>query len=259
MDGGSLFGNAYISYAYMLEGVVVSNYDKEKKGTLKVKFPLMEEKKDSITEVGILMPYGGEKNGMYFVPEVGDCVLVLFTGERYTKGYVIGSVYKKNNTLVGQSCDEKNNQKQISTRSGIKIELSDEDKKEKISLMTPKEQQVVIDDGDEKIILRDKQNNNKLEIDIKDGKIEIQAAKEISMQVGESRLELKEDGGIQIKGKDVALKGQNVNLSAASKMHVAGQEVNVQGQMAAKLCGKTKLECTSSGQIKVKGTMIKLN
>lgn len=249
----------YGGFFSVIEGEVVDNVDDENKGMIKVKFPFMQDKKDTVEKVRLLLPYAGEKQGFYFIPEKGDRVLVLFAGERFTDGYILGSVYKSSDKAIEKNYDKKNKYKEIKTAGGISIKFTDEEKKEKLEMSTPKENSFTIDDQNDEISIKDKKSENEFAINTKDGKLTLEAKKSVIIKSGKSKIELKDDGSIEISGNNISIKGQNNTIEAKAKNELKGQEINIEGKISTKINGKTKLECTSSGQVKVSGSIIKLN
>ena len=68
-------------------------------------------------------PHAGGGKGMYFVPEVGEEVLVGFEGGNAEKPFVLGAMYNGNQSSSYASSG--NDQKVIQTRSGTKIIMND--------------------------------------------------------------------------------------------------------------------------------------
>ena len=73
--------------------------------------------------IRLLQPHSGSGKGFYFVPEIGEEVLVGFQGGNAEKPYVIGTQY--NGKEKSGYADKENNIKAVHTRSGTKIILND--------------------------------------------------------------------------------------------------------------------------------------
>src|SRR5690606_21590080 len=112
-------------------GKVTDNNDPQGLGRVKVK---LQWQRDTTTPwLRISMPYTGADKGMYFVPEVGEEVVVGFENGNAEKPYVMGSLYHgkaKPDSFANQS----NDIKAIKTRSGHIIELNDESGSETITI-----------------------------------------------------------------------------------------------------------------------------
>ncbi|NRS90682.1 uncharacterized protein involved in type VI secretion and phage assembly [Flavobacterium sp. 7E] len=70
-----------------------------------------------------LQPHSGAGKGFYFIPEIGEEVLVRFEGNNAQNPYVLGSQYNGSESSGYNS--EGNDQKAIHTRSGTKIAFND--------------------------------------------------------------------------------------------------------------------------------------
>ena len=74
--------------------------------------------------IRLLQPHSGSGKGFYFVPEIGEEVLVGFQGGNAEKPYVIGTQY--NGKEKSGYADKENNIKAVHTRSGNRLLLNDE-------------------------------------------------------------------------------------------------------------------------------------
>ena len=57
---------------------VVKNYDKDHQGLVLVNITTRDYQENKLVWARMAFPYGGQKWGEYFIPEVGDQVLVVF-------------------------------------------------------------------------------------------------------------------------------------------------------------------------------------
>jgi type VI secretion system secreted protein VgrG len=71
----------------------------------------------------LIQPHSGAGKGFYFVPEIGEEVLVGFEGGNAERPYILGTNY--NGSESSGYADASNNVKAIHTRSGTKILLND--------------------------------------------------------------------------------------------------------------------------------------
>ncbi|NRS90701.1 uncharacterized protein involved in type VI secretion and phage assembly [Flavobacterium sp. 7E] len=71
----------------------------------------------------MIQPHSGSGKGFYFIPEIGEEVLVGFEGNNAQNPYVLGSQY--NGSESSGYADGENNVKAIHTRSGTKIIMND--------------------------------------------------------------------------------------------------------------------------------------
>ena len=103
--------------------VVIDNNDP--KGLGRVQVQMMWQKNNSSKTPWIRMtnPHAGSGKGMYYIPEIGEEVLVGFENNNAEKPYVLGTMYNGNESSGYNT--EGNDQKVIQTRSGTKIIMND--------------------------------------------------------------------------------------------------------------------------------------
>ncbi|MEA9412105.1 type VI secretion system Vgr family protein [Flavobacterium sp. PL02] len=106
--------------------------------------------------IRMIQPHSGAGKGFYFIPEIGEEVLVGFEGNNAQNPYVIGTQY--NGQDKSGYADAQNNIKAIHTRSGHIIKFTEE----------------------ESIIIAD-QNGNEIQLDTVGGNINITASNTITM------------------------------------------------------------------------------
>src|SRR5262245_10644139 len=73
-------------------GVVTQNRDPESLGRVKVKFP-WRENPDESHWARIAAPMAGVNRGTWFLPEVGDEVLVAFEAQNVEHPYLLGALW----------------------------------------------------------------------------------------------------------------------------------------------------------------------
>ncbi|PAM91780.1 type IV secretion protein Rhs [Flavobacterium sp. IR1] len=134
---------------------VKENHDPEGLGRVKVEF--YGTSGTAVTEwIRMVQPYAGSGKGFYFIPEIGEEVLVGFEGNNVQNPYVIGTQYNGNDK--SPYADSGNNIKAIHTRSGHIIKFTEE----------------------ESIIIADK-GGNEIKLDSVNGDISITATNTILM------------------------------------------------------------------------------
>ncbi|OOV16912.1 type VI secretion system Vgr family protein [Flavobacterium sp. LM4] len=103
---------------------VKDNNDPEGLGRVKVQFNWAGGNNSS-EWLRMIQPHSGSGKGFYFIPEIGEEVLVGFEGSNAQNPYVLGAQY--NGSETSGYADGQNNVKAIHTRSGIKFILNDGD------------------------------------------------------------------------------------------------------------------------------------
>lgn len=192
----------------VMVGIVTNNQDSEKLGRVKVKIPRLSGSDESDwARVASLM--AGKDRGTFFLPEVGDEVLLAFEGGDISQPYVIGALWNGVDTPPEINSDGKNNLRFIKSRSGHLICFNDQE-------------------GSEKIEIMDKTGKNLITVDSKtnqltfsaDGDIEISATKgKVTIQAKE--LEIKTTAGVKIEAS------AGMDLKASGNMTVKGAMVNI--------------------------------
>jgi type VI secretion system secreted protein VgrG len=225
-------------YCDVQNAVVKDNNDPDKLGRLRVNF-FWQDSNAMSPWLRIANAYSGADSGFYFIPEVGDEVLVGFEGGNAEKPYVLGSFYHGKNKPNAAWPEKDNSFKGIITKSKLKIEF--DDKKKVTTIETPGGNKAVLSDDGKSILLQD-QNNNKVEMTT--GGITLDSLKDIKI-TSKSKITIEGTTGVDISSSaDAKLSGLNVNLNA-----------NV--GLTAK--GAVSAELSASGQTVVKGTVVMIN
>ncbi len=193
-------------------GIVTNNKDPEELGRLKVKFPwLSDDNETDWVRMTTFMAGGGR--GSFFLPEVGDEVLVAFEHGDINRPYVIGALWNGVDKPPETNSDGQNNIRKIKSRSGHEIIFNDGNTTEKIEIHTSAGHKVVLDDsaGQEKIEIIDKTGNNKITIDSVQNSINIESAMQLSIKAkvveieGTTSLTLKSTAVLTIQGQPVKI------------------------------------------------------
>lgn len=233
-------------------GKVVKNWDEKHPGMVQVEIFLGEGGKNRTDWVRVAQPYAGKEYGFYFLPEVGDEVVLAFNLGDRDHPIVIGSLYSQLNPTPPKAAGEKNETKTLRTKGGNQLTLSDGQDKQSVTLSTKGELTLLMEDEPVSIRLCDKDKKNILTISGKDGTVTIQAEKKIVLDVGGGSLTL--DG----QGKKATLKMDTVSVEAGQSLTLKGQSVKVEGSMMT-VSSSGNLEAKASGVLTLKGSMTKIN
>ena len=106
-------------------GRVVENADPLGLGRVKVQMMWQEAGSEKTPWIRLLQPHSGSGKGFYFVPEIGEEVLVGFQGGNAEKPYVIGAQY--NGKEKSGYADKENSIKAVHTRSGHKLVFTEDE------------------------------------------------------------------------------------------------------------------------------------
>lgn len=186
--------------------------------------------------------YSTSGAGAFFLPEVGDEVVVGFLNQDPRFPIILGSMYSstKNKPYNGLSPNQKNTKKAIVSKSGIFIEFDDENKE--FTIETPSKNSIVFSDKGKTIEIKDQNSNSVL---MSSSGITIKSPKNISIEATQ-KLTLKGNTGVDIQssGGDVAIKGLNVKASA---------------DVAFSAKGSAQAELQGGAQTTIKGAMVMIN
>ena len=237
---------------------VVKNYDKEKQGFVQVNINTRDYDENRLVWARMAFPYGGNKWGDYFYPEVGDQVLVVFEQGNIERAFIIGSVPKANSGFVTKAFDEKNKIKRITTRNGNNIDIIDnpegEGDNDKITITTSKSlHKFELDNEKKKILISDKEGENKIEMKTENGQMEIFAKQKLTIKVGDNiKLIMNGSNG------SVTLESGKLKISTTDTSEIkSNNRVTIEGGNVS-VSGNSILKLESSGPVSVGGSPIKL-
>lgn len=180
--------------------------------------------------------YSTNGAGAFFLPEVGDEVVVGFLNEDPRYPIILGSLYSspKIKPFTGLNPDKKNPIKAIVSKTGIAVKFDDENKI--YTVETPAKNTFILSDKDKEITLKD-ENGNSI-IMSKDG-ITIKSSKDINIEAGKN-ISIKASTGIKAacSGGDVEITGLNIKQTAQSQYSAAGNmSTKINGGMEVKIQG----------------------
>ena len=242
-------------------GKVSKNYDQNMPGRVCVQITSRDEKANELLWARVIQPSGGKEWGHYFLPEVGDQVLVAFEQGNIERPYVVGCLPLLNDNFLKKSVEENNRIKRIVTRHGSTIRFEDDNEdneggKDKIFIKTPKdEHRIEMDNEKDYILISDKSGNNSIKIVTEEGKgnIEVKTEKKLTVKVGDNiTLTMNgSNGTVELNASKINLKAtDSILVDSTSKLELSGANTTMKGN------SMTKVE--SSGPVTISGTPIKL-
>jgi uncharacterized protein involved in type VI secretion and phage assembly len=239
-------------------GTVVKNYDENKQGFVQVNISTRDYDENKLVWARMAISYGGDKWGEYFIPEVGDQVLLVFEQGFIDRGFIIGSVPKTSSGFMKKAFDEHNNIKRILTRNGNQIDIIDnhegDGEKDKITITTSTgAHKFELDNEKKKILISDKEGENKIEMKTENGQMEIIAKQKLTIKVGDNiKLFMNgSNGTVSIEATKVKIETDNsTEVKSNNRVSFEGGNVSV--------AGNSMLKLSSSGPVSVEGTPIKL-
>jgi type VI secretion system secreted protein VgrG len=102
---------------------VIDNNDPKGLGRVQVQMDWQKNSGENTPWLRMTNPHAGGGKGMYFIPEVGEEVLVAFENNNAEKPYIQGAMYNGNESSSYHTAG--NDQKVIQTRSGTKVIMND--------------------------------------------------------------------------------------------------------------------------------------
>ncbi len=164
----------------------------------------------------------GENRGSFFLPEIGDEVLVGFINEDPNNAVIVGML-NSSAKPAPLTAEDENNIKGFVTRSEMKF-LFDDDKKS-VTIETPAGKKVIIDEDAGEITLQDENSNT---------------------------LKMNKDGISIESGKDLIMK-------ATGDVTIEGMNIEITGQAEVKASGNAGTEISSSASTTIKGSIVQIN
>jgi Rhs element Vgr protein len=218
---------------------VVKKLDEDPNGQsrVQVSVPILQAETEGVW-ARLANFYASNNFGAFFIPEIGDEVVLGYLNNDPSNPVILGSLYSSKQTPPYELTAD-NFTKAVVTKSELKVEFDDD--KKITTIITPSENKIVLSDDDKSILMQD-QNGNKVELSA-DG-IVLDSPKDISI-TAKGKITIDATGEIGVSSKaDVSVEGMNVNHNA-----------NV-GFVAK---GNASAELSASGQTTVKGAMVMIN
>ena len=203
--------DVYIAYYYDEEALpraeqqiarVMDNNDPKGLGRVRVQFIWQEKYQAQTPWIRVVQPHAGADKGFYFIPEIGEEVLVDFEDQNAERPFVIGANY--NGKEYSPFYNQNNDIKAIQTRSGHRLIFTE----------------------DESILLSDK-NGNTLRFDTQGKNIEISAPENIIIKAG-GDIKMQAGNNVATTAKNnISLSAQEGSLSNLAKEDIVNHSENI--------------------------------
>ncbi len=192
-----------------------------------------------------LTPFGGNDNGAFFHPNVGDVVALAYENGDIHRPFVVGSLWAGDSKPPVPIQDGKNEEYKFITPNKSFVDFIDTKGKEKITVSTPKNRQVILDDENQEMILSD--GTTELKISEKNGTTELKCDKKLTIKVG---------SGVTIECDGTS---GSVEIKANKELNFSAAQINEKASGTLELSGNGSTTLKSSGVVTVKGSVTKIN
>lgn len=218
---------------------VVKKLDADPDGQCKVQvsIPVLQAETDGVW-ARLTKFYASEGIGAFFVPEIGDEVVLGYFNNDPSNPVILGSLYSSKRKPPYELTAD-NFKKAIVTKSKLKLEFDDD--KKIVTIITPGNNKIVISDDGKSILLQDQTSN---QVKLSESGILLDSPKDISI-TAKGKISISAMGNVVVDSK------ADITAGAMNITHTAKVGFTAKGSASAEL--------SSSGQTTVKGSMVMIN
>jgi phage protein D/phage baseplate assembly protein gpV len=201
-------------------GVVMELVDPANAERIKIALPAFDNK-EVWARLGV--PDAGPDRGLIFRPEIGDEVIVAFSGGDPNHPVIIGRLYSPDRSSPYQASGQ-NPLKGIKTREGMELVFNDQDVS--LTVKTPEGNVIIISDKDHHIEIKD-EHGNEIKLD---------------------------QEGISIGSQS------DINIKAMGDLKLeAGRSISIKASLETKVEGSAGVKIDSSGVLSINGSLVTIN
>lgn len=209
----------------LARAIVRSNQDPNNLGRVKVQYPSFHGSSSEMPSewARLALPYASKESGMWFLPEVGDEVIVLLEDGDLNTPIIIGCLYSDDRKppTTGRNGDlnqnNENNLRYIKTRSGHLVCFDDSADNKSISIKDASGNLVTMED---KAVTIQHKSGSTIALDSKAVTLKNNSGSEIQLSAG--KVTIKSAGTIEL-GEQAAMsliKGEAFQLLFNTHIHV---------------------------------------
>lgn len=185
--------------------------------------------------------YSTSGQGTFFLPEVGDEVILGFLNQDPRYPVILGSLYSQKRKPFGQfTPDQQNSLKGIVSKSELRLLFDDQNKI--LTVQTPGGNSVVLDDQHQQVQVKDQNGNSLL---MSGSGMTLKSGGDITLQA-DGKLNLKGTTGIAMQSSGGDIQQQALNIK-----HNADMQLTAKGGMSAQL--------QAGMDLTLKATMVMIN
>ena len=201
-------------------GIITDIIDADGDFRIKLRLPMVSNQEEGVY-ARLATLDAGNKRGTFFMPEIGDEVVVGFMNNNPAQPVILGMLHSSKNAAPLEP-ESANNKKGYVSRSEIKILIDDGEKS--ITIQTPGGHIFVMNDTEKSIKLTDS-NSNKIVMEQSGITIESASALTLkaatSLSIAAPQLSAKADGELKMEG------GGSTTVSSSGAMTIKGSVVSI--------------------------------
>jgi len=244
---------------------VMDNIDPEKLGRIRVQFLWQEEQDDKMMTpwIRIAQPHGGDGKGFYFIPEIGEEVMVDFENGNAENPFVVGTLYHCNQKPKKSHVLEDNLLKSIRTKNGHTISFVDEGDGGRMGIFDSD-----YDSGEFRSYFIGLDSDNKLIKLISRGNIELYASNDITMEAGGNiiqhagnNFEASGDNKaiLHSDSKTIVQSEADTDIIGSPTLIHSNSDLTLESMAATKMEANSTINVEASAVTTIKGAMVKIN
>jgi uncharacterized protein involved in type VI secretion and phage assembly len=186
--------------------IVTQNKDDSGLARVRVRLSWQAEGEESYW-ARLAMPMAGDERGTYFLPEIGDEVLVGCERGDLSHLYIIGSLWNGKLLPPEKNDDGKNDRRLIRSRSG---------------------HQLLFDDGDPPKVELKLQDGKHLLLDDKGIKVEDEQGNTITIETGSGAITIESKGQLKLKSQSISMEaGASMEIKATGTLTLKGALIQI--------------------------------
>lgn len=194
-----------------LRGVAVAtvtdNRDPQGQSRLRVRFPWQPDAEVSFW-ARLAMPMSGNDRGTYFLPEVGDEVLVAFERGDQEHPFVIGSLWNGRAPAPEDNGDGNNDRRVIRSRAGHELRFDDNAASPEVELKLQDGKHLKLDRNG--VTVADEQGNS------------------LTIETATGAMTIRSTGTLTLQSQQISIEaGASLSLSASGEVSIQGALVRI--------------------------------
>lgn len=225
--------------------IITNINDPKNLGRVKCKYITSDKDAGETGWLYCITPFGGDQYGSFFHHNVGDVVAITYENGDIHRPFVIGCLWVKDAKPPLKVSNGKNEEYKLITPNKSYVDFVDTKGKEKITVATPKNRTVVLDDENQLIEMSD--GKNKILMNGKTGQVDLTCDKKLTIKVG--------------TGVTITCDGNTgaINIKTNKEITLNSAQINAKASGTAEVSSGGALTLKASGVTTVKGSMTKIN